>query len=315
MFHIAFLCTKRRSFLIVPFLLCLAFFTGCGSGDDSSGSQGPSIVTSIPPLAGLARQLIDDHASVTSLLSPSQSPHGFSITPQQAAELNKASLVISIGLGLDDWMTDALQGKEDQIHLQFTEAVHVCDDDDHKPKQVCFHEGHDHSEGDPHVWLDPILIKQFLPELARALTEVLPGQKELIADNLKKLQSQLDVLDNDLKTQLSTLKNKKIITYHDAFDRFAKRYGLEILITLTPGESPGAQTPKRIADAVAAIKMHNLKAIFTEPQFAHVRNAAIDKTGVKTLILDPFGDGTGKVVSYDAMMRYNLKTLIQGLGD
>ena len=108
---------------------------------------------------------------------------------------------------------------------------------------------------------------------------------------------------------------KQIVTFHRAFDRLADRYGLEVAATLMPAETAGGVTSRQYDLVVAAIREHGLKAIFVEPQFSPDAAERISHdTGTKVLVLDPLGDPhIPERAGYLPMMRYNLKTLAEGL--
>jgi zinc transport system substrate-binding protein len=168
----------------------------------------------------------------------------------------------------------------------------------------------------PHLWLDPVLVKRMVPDLARALAEALPEHADAIEANAAGLDGKLGDLDAEFERRLAPLHDAEMITYHSAFDLLAARYGLTVAATLTPVESPGDVTSGRLAEVIRLIREHDVRAVFTEPQFPADRAAAIQReTGVEVLVLDPLGDpNQGGRDGYFALMRYNLETLVKGLG-
>ena len=123
-------------------------------------------------------------------------------------------------------------------------------------------------------------------------------------------------LNDEYKQQLAAVPNKQLVTFHNAFDLPAKRYGLEVLAHLAELDiAPGGDvSPKQIDDVVDAARKHKLKVIYTEPQFPPQAVETVQReAGLQLLPLDPEGDPvTGGYKTYQDMMRWNLKNLVQG---
>ncbi len=109
-----------------------------------------------------------------------------------------------------------------------------------------------------------------------------------------------------------------MITFHNAFDLIANRYGLIIVARMTDIEADphGGITPDSYLNAIAMIEKHHLRAIYIEPEFAADEISAIQaKTGVEVLKLDPLGGPRIRGYrTYQEMMRSNLNTLVNGQG-
>ena len=104
---------------------------------------------------------------------------------------------------------------------------------------------------------------------------------------------------------------RRLVTFHNAFDRFAQRYKLEVVAHLAEIQTQGPSiTAKEIEQVRSAIATYKLETIYREPQMPATAAKAIEQqTGVHLLVLDPLGSA-GE--SYDALMRRNLHTLVEG---
>jgi zinc transport system substrate-binding protein len=328
-----------------------AWIAGCSeTGEPSSASRNkPTVVSSIYPLAELTRALVGESAEVTVMLPPGQSPHGYEPDARAMSRLSDAQLVVAVGMGLDPWADQAAAASGGQAEV-FIMAKHLdssTSDQDHdrhdhqhgahgdhehdhdhadKPGQIPSDHGHNHADhdhdhghthehGDPHLWLDPVLVRQAIGPLANALAEAMPQQRQSIDQNAAALQDRLHQLDADFSQALTPYRGRAIITYHSAFNRLAERYGLQVATTLTPVESVGSLTAGRLNQTLTAIREHDVQVIFAEPQFpADVVDLLSEEYGVQVMILDPLGDPhSPDRAGYFAMMRYNLNTLVAGL--
>ncbi len=117
-------------------------------------------------------------------------------------------------------------------------------------------------------------------------------------------------------TQFSrTIKNRKIVTFHDAFDYFARDFNFEVVdvIEVVPGQEPSAGELSRMSRRIKAMEA---KAIFSEPQYPEKIALLLSKeTGLPLYQLDPAATGDSKLDAYERIMRKNLETLKKALNN
>ena len=162
-------------------------------------------------------------------------------------------------------------------------------DDDHKKEghDEHGHEGHAHGEYDPHIWLDPMNAKVILSEMAEHLIENDPKNEAKYKANLKKEHKDLDKLTKKVKSELN--KDFKSIVFHDAYQYFEERFGINILgaFTVNTDVMPGAE---QLAEIREVIEHDKVSCIFSEPQFnPDIIKAVAKDTNVKTGVIDPLG--------------------------
>ena len=132
-----------------------------------------------------------------------------------------------------------------------------ADEDDH---------GHDHSGGDPHVWLDPQRVAGVLGELADELIHA-GADADTVNRCLDSYREALEVADAEIAEILDAVPADRriLITNHDAFGYFADRYGFEIVGTVIPSLSTGAETNPALLEELAEIIEHEgVPAVFSE---------------------------------------------------
>ena len=306
--------------------------------DDGSGEflETVRVVTSIFPLTSLVEKIGGDMVDVTTLLGAGGSPHTYEPTVEQAKAVSGADLIVFIGGGLDNWVMKLAEASTSQkvmvleimdymgeaaLPYQADTDHDSCDHDnsdhddcthdhDHSDHDNCAH-GHDHHHhpdaDDPHVWMDPILVKEiFAPLLAEYLIYLKPDGKSYFLDNLQQFQAELEELHQEIMTKVSRFDQKRFISYHSAWKYFAHRYGLEEVASVEefPGKEPSA---KWLVELVHLAELHNIKVLFAEPQLSSKAAKVIaDEIGGHVYILDPLGGrGIPGRDCYLQLMRYN----------
>ena len=151
------------------------------------------------------------------------------------------------------------------------------------------HHGHAHAHGefDVHIWLDPNNAKVIVKEVANELATIDPKNSNFYKMNAKKTVEKLDILINQIDKSIN--KKASFVTFHDAYQYFEKRFGVEALgaLTINTDIQPGA---KQIAEIKDLVEDKNIKCIFSEPQFnPKLINMIAKSTGAETGILDPLG--------------------------
>lgn len=295
------------------------------------------VVTSIFPLADLVEKIGGEMVDVTTLLAAGGSPHTYEPTVEQAKAVARADFIVYIGGGLDNWVMKLAEASTSQkvIILEIMdymgEAVlsygqvdndhDTCDHDhitlddcaDHTDHDDCDHNldhaaHHHHPDADdPHVWMDPILVKEvFAPLLAEYLIFLKPEGKNYFLDNMQQFQAELDYLHEEIMAKVAGFDQKRFISYHSAWKYFAHRYGLEEVATVEefPGKEPSA---KWLVELVNLADLHEIKVLFAEPQLSGKAAKVIaDEIGGHVYILDPLGGrGIPGRDCYLQLMRYN----------
>ncbi|MGQ9841907.1 MAG: metal ABC transporter substrate-binding protein, partial [Anaerolineae bacterium] len=168
---------------------------------------------------------------------------------------------------------------------------------------------HHHHEGDPHFWLDPLLVIKYAENIRDGLTQADPAGKEIYAANAAAYIAKLQELDAWIKAQVATIppERRLLVTNHESFGYFADRYGFTIVGTVIPSVSTGASpSAQEMAALIEHIKEHAAPAIFletgTNPQLA--RQIA-QEAGIKVvteLYTHSITDASGPAPTYIDMM-------------
>ncbi len=267
----------------------------------------PKVVVSISPIFALTQALMQNVGEPILLVQPGASPHSYALKPSQVSDLQSADLVIWVGESLETFLIKTiaqLPQKTRVLTLLKTSGLnplHFRTD-----AHFAFESDHAHHGFDPHVWLDPIRTQILVVAMANTLVQLDPENKSHYQTNAAALTQQLTLLDQQLNKDLALIKDKPFIVFHDAYQYFEKRYGLNSVaaITLNPEMMPSAQHIKEIQDL---IREKHVACIFAEPQF---KPAIVEMiaTGmqVKEGVLNPEGTAGFGFLGY--------QNLLMGLG-
>ena len=209
---------------------------------------------------------------------------------------------------IEDGHIAGSEGLEEIHHLVSGEDVH----DQHAKEDG--HDSHDHDyEFDPHIWLDPILVKQQVNVIRDGLIQADPQNKEHYEENARIYNNKMDTLDMKIESALSSCQKDTIVPFHNAFTYLGERY--DIHIVALSGMTPDAEaSAAEIAEFVDFVEDNEIKVIFSEdlvdPRLAEV---IADETNARVMLFSPLEalskEEAGKNVSYIDKMETNLDSL------
>ena len=223
---------------------------------------------------------------------------------------------------IEDGHIEGSEGLEEIHHLVSGEDVHDehakedehDDHDDHDDHEKGGHDGHDHDyEFDPHIWLDPILVKQQVNVIRDGLIQADPQNKEHYEENARIYNNKMDELDMKIGSALSSCQKDTIVPFHNAFTYLGERYDIHIMALsgMTPDSEASAA---EIAEFVDFVKDNDIKVIFSEelvdPRLAEV---IAEEANARVMLFSPLEalnpEEVGTNVSYIDKMEQNLDSL------
>jgi zinc transport system substrate-binding protein len=257
------------------------------------------VVASIVPAHSIVAAVIGDLGRPELLLSGRLSEHAASFTPSQIADLGKADLVFMVGGGLERKLgqlsgSEAVNGKV-FVELAMAPGIktHPIREGGGWEKDEHDHEDHDDvGESlpvDPHVWLDPDNAKAMADAVAATLSQADPANAATYAANAAAFAASLDALSAEVEATLAGVKDKPYIVFHDAYQYFEKRFGLNAVGSIADF-SAAAPSAQRLQEIRGRIAETGAVCAFREPQFDEKFVAtAIEGSAAKSGILDPLG--------------------------
>ena len=285
------------------------------------------VITSIFPVADMARQVGGDDVAVTAIVPAGASPHTFEMKPSLVKTFASAKVFLIIGAGLEFWADQLVQSTGRKLKpvvlsdgmtlIRSTDPHHneSAKESPHASKKSPNAEhGHEHDSGNPHVWLDPYLAKIMINRIQETFSTVDPAHATAYETRARVYLAQIDALDREIADTVNQFTIRQVVSFHSSWDYFIARYGLTLtgVIEKSPGRNP---TPREIADIVSKIRSFHIRAVFAEPQFSSkVADVIATEAGVKVMILDPLGGETltGRN-TYIGLMRYNLQIMKEAM--
>ncbi len=274
------------------------------------------VVTTFLPIYAHTKSIAGDLADVRSLVESGAEPHHFQFKPSDMKKLKEANLIIINGLGIEDWLNKALENftKDHKAIIDTSEGVDLLEN----PEVIELTaerqgDSHKHSETEkgknPHIWLDPVSAQIQVRNILKGLQKVDPINAKAYQTNAEIYLNELGKLNQDFKNQIEVLKNKNLITFHDAFPYLAKRYGFKYIACVEdfPEKSPSPQVIKSVVDL---IRKNQVTTVFVEEGYSQRALQAIAKeSGAKIATLDTIEVGVSEADAYLKRMRSNLETL------
>jgi len=211
-------------------------------------------------------------------------------------KVSSADIFIYNGAGLEPWADDiikSVRNKKLKV-VDISKSIRVTGED-------------------PHIWLDPILVKSQLKVIKDTLIGYDSENRTYYDKNYNVYLKKIEELDREIRKTIARCKKKVFVTSHDAFSRFAERYGLTQVPVM--GISPESEpSPRELAGIIETIKRYDVRYIFTEPFIPiKIAESISRETGVKILVLDPIEGLTEEEMKsgadYLSKMKKNLENL------
>lgn len=269
-----------------------------------AAAEAPRVVVTIRPLHGLVAGVIAGVAEPGLLVAGAQSPHHFALGPSGARQLQRADLVFVSGVGLMPALEDAVARIAPHafiIDLSRTPGLRLL-----ARRNVAHGHGGEAESGntDPHFWLDPDNAKAMVFKVSSVLAKRDPAHAARYVAGAAAMTERLDRLAMEIDRQLSPYRTHPFLVFHDAFQYFETRFGLNALGAIAPAPEtrPGAQhlsATRRKIDGPSKV------CLFGEPGAQPALLAMMARAGsARTAELDPLGRSQqAGPEHYFAMMR------------
>ncbi|MEA5542309.1 zinc ABC transporter substrate-binding protein [Limnoraphis robusta Tam1] len=294
---------KRRPLFAV--LLISAIAVSIGSLTTvAQNTRSTKVVATFLPMYLFTKAVSGSSQEVEILVPPNVTAHEYQASPSDARKLAQAQILVKNGLGMETFLSGlvANAGNPQLKQIDASQGIQALQEDhDHD-------HGHSHAEGNPHVWLDPILAQKQVANIREGLIAADAGNAQTYRANADAYIKQLQQLDQEFKSRLGSVKGCKFIAFHDAYPYLARRYGIQQMAVLELPED--SISPRDIQRVIAAVKEYDVQALLSEPGVNDSRLQQISNdVGLPVKTLDPIETGSLDPQYYFTAMRKNLKTL------
>jgi len=277
-------------------------------------SNGPvRVVTTTGMVADIVRNVGGDRVEVTQLFGAGVDPHLYKATARDNALLSKADFIVYSG--------HHLEGKMSELFEHLARKVPAVSVTDHLPLELMVKD--EHGVVDPHVWFDVSLWSRGAEVVRQALSEYDPAHAEKYAEREKAYRAVLETLDAEVIAAMKSVPEKQrvLVTSHDAFRYFGRRYGVEVkgIQGITTEAEAGVRD---IQDLTTFLAERKIRAVFVETS-VNPRNIEALREGCKAkghdvviggeLFSDAMGAEGTPEGTYEGMIRKNAQTIAKAL--
>jgi ABC-type Zn uptake system ZnuABC Zn-binding protein ZnuA len=281
--------------------LALVVLVLAGCAHATERSAGPlRVVATTSTLASLAQGAAGSGIVVRSLVPVGVSPEDFQPSPDAIAALRDADVLVENGVGLEGWLESTIRNSGNP-NLRIV----VCGD------------GLPVVAGNPHLWMDPVFARAYVAKIGAALIAADGPHAAAYRSATTTYESQLDALRTRTQQKISTIPaaQRTMIVFHNAFDYYARRFGLRVVGAIEP--VPGADpNPAHLADLVRLARAQNVRAVFAEHEYSDklALTLAASAGGLKVAFLYDDSLGTDAAVNtYIGMIDTDTDTIVRSL--
>ena len=293
---------------MIKFFSILALFICTGVNVFATETTG--VISTIQPINSLVSAVIGNTGKSITIIPSEQSPHDFKLKPSDVKVLQNGNIIFYVSNHLESSITKVFKNLPKNIklinlmeesgvnHLAIRDNDawerhdhHGHDDHDDHDKHGKKHDDHDdhEKEDDVHVWLSPDNAIKIVQKVNKVLSLYFPENSKIYNDNTTKFIDKIRNLKMELVKELSPIKNKPYIVFHDAYQYFEKTFELNAVGSVAL-EGDIASSPKQISFIKDKIVKSKALCVFQEPQFdSKLVKIVVEGTDAKIGTLDPLG--------------------------
>ena len=283
---------------MIKFFSILALFICTGVNVFATETTG--VISTIQPINSLVSAVIGNTGKSITIIPSEQSPHDFKLKPSDVKVLQNGNIIFYVSNHLESSITKVFKNLPKNIklinlmeesgvnHLAIRDNDawerhdhHGHDDHDDHDKHGKKHDDHDdhdkhgkkhddhddhEKEDDVHVWLSPDNAIKIVQKVNKVLSLYFPENSKIYNDNTTKFIDKIRNLKMELVKELSPIKNKPYIVFHDAYQYFEKTFELNAVGSVAL-EGDIASSPKQISFIKDKIVKSKASCVFQEPQF------------------------------------------------
>jgi zinc/manganese transport system substrate-binding protein len=302
-----------RPTLVAAGAAIVAILLGSGCASSGSGEAGQlHVVATTTQIGDWVREVGGDAVAVDQILQPNTDPHEYEPRPSDVAAAAGARLVFANGDNLDSWIGQVVSDSgSDAAIVDLGASV---------PERLAGESsGAEASKYDPHWWHDPRNAEAAVEEIERRLIAADPAHRRRFEGNARAYLASLRALDAGIARCIDSVPatERKLVTDHDAFGYFARRYGIELVGAVIPSQTTQAQpSAKDLSELVGLIEREGVKAVFPESSLsAKVAEAIASQTGASadyTLYGDTLGPEGSSGATYLSMEAADADAMVRG---
>ena len=254
----------------------------------AAGEEKLHVVTTIETFADFARRVGGDEVEVQSLSHGYQDPHFVEAKPSLVVILNRADLLIRVGLDLEiGWLPPLVVGSRN-ARIQRGQSGDLdlstmIDPLDIPTTKVDRSQGDIHPLGNPHYWLPPVNAVRCARGIRDRLADLRPQRKAYFDEQFRKFVDDLKAAATRWETEARPLSGLKVVTYHKSWSYVSRWLRLVEVgyIEDRPGIPP---SPSHLAQLIETMRIQGVRVIIVESFYNRsIAENVADKAGAKVV--------------------------------
>ena len=255
-------------------LLLLFLFVGCGE----QASQPDAVTVFAAPIGAIARSVAGDAFAVYVVVPAGKDVHEYEPSPGDLAALGRGGVYLDTGLPPERRLARMVVDSGGRMATIGGDIERFVGGDDHG-------HGHDHADGDPHIWMSPQNAKVLTRDCAAALIDLFPAHEAVFRANAATTIAELEALEAELEALLKPYAGRTFYAYHPAFGYFAAQFGLTQDAIEVDGKAPA---PRQLEGIMLEMKRAGVTRIYASNQFnLSVPRACAAQLNAELVTLDP----------------------------
>lgn len=285
--------------IVLTLIVVSALLFACGPQKNNNASLSAKegdvlqVTVSILPQSWFVDRIGGDLVKTQTLVGTGDDPHSYEPSPAQMVALGESKLYFSIGIEFEDAWMDRLTGANTAMRVVDSsagieriamvgghhhhhdedehghdhedehehEGEHAHDDDHAHEEHGDDHHDHDHEGLDPHVWFSAKNAQIIAKNIANALIEADPKNKDSYQSNLDRLRNEIEQTDQKIREDLEDISRDHFMIVHPAWGYFAHEYGLHMIPVEIHGSEPG---PEDLANILKQAQENGISVLFVE---------------------------------------------------
>ena len=231
------------------------------------------LTVSISPQKYFVQKIVKDKFDINVMVKPGASPHTYEPKSSQMKSLSNSKIYFYTGVSFENaWLDKFKLSAKNTIFVDTAVGIeklameaHSHEGEEHNEHKDEAKHDHENEALDPHIWLDPILVKIQAKNIYDAIVKIDSQNSDFYKTNYEEFLKELDLINNELETILKPYENRAFMVFHPSWGYFAKRYNLEQISVEVEGKEP---KPNELVELIKDAKIHDIKIVFVSPQFS-----------------------------------------------
>jgi len=286
-----------------------------GASATASAAGKLNVVTATQDLAAIGAEIGGDKITIESIAKGYQDPHFVEPKPSFLLKLQKADLLVVVGLDLEiGWLPPLItQSGNSKVQVNangYLDMSRFCEILEKPTQQVTRAMGDVHPLGNPHYWLNPENGRRIAKAYQTKFSEMRPGDAAFFAERYADFDKRLTEGEKRWDAAMAPYKGRKVITYHRSWPNFCERFGLDVIdyVEPRPGIPP---TPSHTLELINKMKSTGVKLILVEPYFdLKAPDAIARQSGGAVAVMMPSVGGNKQITTYFQLFDYDINLLV-----